>query len=322
MSRDILSMEYGTKTSNDRNLIKKPSPTNPDPIPGSAQNPDKFSGGSVCRQTQKYCPIERISLFTSLSKWVDAGMMVEAAVVLPLMLFFLLNLSCAVELIRLHGNLQLALWDVGSRLAVYGYALEDSDVASLFSGFYIQDQVIEYAGKDYLDNSPLKNGSQNISMWKSNIFSSNDELDVILTYPVAPWSGLVPFTSFRMANRYYAHIWSGYEIPDDPEQSEQELDIVYIAENGVVYHENRNCTHLVLSVREVSRSVAETAVNQWGRGYSPCEKCNPESASLTLYITDEGERYHSDRNCSGLKRTVFSILRSNITGYRACSRCG
>ena len=266
--------------------------------------------------------IERISLLTFLTKRVDAGMTVEAAVVLPLMLYFLLNLSCAIELIRLHGNLQLALWEVGSRLAVYGYALEDSDVASLFTGFYIQDQVIEYAGKEYLDNSPLKNGSQGISMWESDIFSSEDELDVIVTYSVAPWSGLAAFSSFRMANRYYTHIWNGYEIPDNPGQSEQELDIVYITENGEVYHVDRNCTYLVLSVREVSRYEAETAVNQWGKGYSPCEKCKPESISLTLYITEEGERYHSDRNCSGLKRTVFSVLRSSVAGYRACSRCG
>lgn len=304
------------------NLIKKPSPTNPNPIPGSAQNPEKISDGSICQRTLKYSSIERISLPAFLTKRIDAGMTVEAAVVLPLMLYFLLNLSCAIELIRLHGNLQLALWEVGSRLAVYGYALEDSDAASLFTGFYIQDQVIAYTGKEYLNSSPIKSGSQGISMWESNIFSSEDELDVIVTYSVAPWSGLAAFSSFRMANRYYAHIWSGYEIPDNAEQSEQELDIVYITENGQVYHENRNCTYLVLSVREVSRLVAETAVNQWGKKYSPCEKCKPESTCLTLYITEEGERYHSDRNCSGLKRTVFSVPRSSVSGYRACSRCG
>ena len=212
--------------------------------------------------------------------------------------------------------------EVGSRLSVYGYALEDSDVASLFTGFYIRDQVIEYAGKEYLDKSPLKSGSQDISIWESKIFSSEDELDVILTYSVAPWSGFAAFSSFRMANRYCAHIWNGYEIPDDPEQNDQELDIVYITENGEVYHEDRNCTHLVLSVSEVSRSAVEAAVTRWGKKYSPCEKCKPGAVSLTLYITEEGDRYHSDRNCSGLKRTVFSVTRSSVAGYRACSRCG
>lgn len=304
------------------NSIKKPSPTNPDPIPGFAQNLKTTSGGNTSRRLLKHCSIERISLLTILTDRIDAGMTVEAAVILPLMLHFLLNLSCAIELIRLHGNLQLALWDVGNRLAVYGYAVEDSDVASLFSWFYIRDQVTDYAGKEYLDNSPLKGGSKGLDMWESEIFSPEDELDVIVTYFASPWSGLAGFSSFRMANRYYAHIWNGYGIPDDPEQSEQELDIVYVTENGQVYHEDRNCTHLKLSVREVSRIEAENSVNQWGKSYSPCEKCKPGSMSLTLYITEEGDRYHADRDCSGLKRTVFSVTRDSVAGYRACSRCG
>lgn len=304
------------------NKRKEPSPTYPEHISGFAQNPEISFDDRKRRRVQRHFPIKRISLLISLRSRVEAGMTVEAAVVLPLFLFFLLNLSCAIELIRLHGNLQLALWETGSRLAVYGYALEDSEVASLFSWFYIREQLEEYAGEKYLDNSPLKDGSSSLMMWESDIFSSEDELDVIVTYAVSPWSSLSGFSSFRMANRYYAHIWNGYGIPENPEQSQREPDIVYMTENGEVYHEDRNCTHIKLSVREVSRTEAELSANQWGRSYSPCERCKPEPANLTLYITEEGERYHSDRNCSGLKRTVFSVLRSSVSGYRACSRCG
>ena len=317
-----MSSLCGLKLKTIINLRKKPSPTNPNPIPGFAQNPEKPSNGSICQQFQRRCHIERTSLPTILKRRVNAAMTVEAAVVLPLMLYFLLNLSCAIELIRLHGNLQLALWDVGNRLAVYGYALNDSAVASLFSEFYIKNQITQYAGKDYLDNSPLKNGSKGLSTWESNVFSSEDELDAIVTYAVSPWSGLAGFRSFRMANRYYAHIWNGYGIPDNPEESEKELDVVYVTENGEVYHEDKNCTHLKLSVREVSRTEAENAVNQWGKSYSSCEVCKPGSLGFTLYITEQGDRYHIDKNCSGLKRTVFSILRSEAVNYRPCSRCG
>lgn len=302
-------------------LKKEPSPTYPKCNTGYAQNPKKAFDGGIRRISPKYCPIKRISLPASLKSRVEAAMTVEAAVVLPIFLFFLLNLSCAVELIRLHGNLQLALWETGSRLAVYGYALEDSEVASLFTWLYIRGQVTEYAGEEYLDSSPLKNGSDSLVMWESDIFSSEDELNITVTYAVSPWSSLAGFSSFRMANRYYAHIWNGYGIPENPEESQQELDIVYITENGEVYHEDRNCTHLKLSVREVSRAEAEKAANQWGKSYSPCEKCKPKQTDLTLYITDEGDRYHSERNCSGLKRTVFSVLRSQAAGYRPCSRC-
>ena len=71
---------------------------------------------------KKKFSIEGISLFASRKKTVKASgsMTVEAAVVLPLFLFFFLNLGSAMEMIRLHSNLQLALLQVGNRLSVYG----------------------------------------------------------------------------------------------------------------------------------------------------------------------------------------------------------
>lgn len=303
-------------------ITKKPSPTNQTSTVGFAQSPGIQSGGRDRRKFPKNCAIEGISLPISWQKDMEAGMTVEAAVILPLFLFFLINLSCAIELIRLHGNLQLALWDTCSRLAIYGYALDDNDAASLFSVFYIRDQLVKYVGEDYLDNAPLEKGDQSLTFWESDIFSSQDEMDVIVTYQVSPWSSMAGFLSFRMANRYYTHIWTGYGIPDDPEESLRAVDVVYMTENGSVYHEDRGCTHLQLSVHQVSRAEALSGKNQWGERYSPCEKCDPEATDQTLYITDEGNRYHANRDCSGLKRTVFSVPRSRVEGYRACSRCG
>lgn len=299
----------------------KPSPTNKKYHLDSAQSPSMDFSGRIGRIFHKIRSIEGISLFAFLKSEAQAGMTVEAAVVLPLFLYFILNLSCSIELIRLHGNLQLALWDTCSKIAIYGHALGDSDLEPVFTGIYIKNQLIEYAGEEYLDNAPLKNGSKGLMLWESDIFSSKDELDVIVTYAVLPWSNYVAFSSFRMANRYCAHIWNGYEIPKDPEKAVVQLDIVYITETGKVYHEDPNCTHLKLSIRQVTRLEAKNAVNQWGDGYSPCEKCKPGSTVRNLYITDDGDRYHSSLECSGLKRTVFSVPKSRASKYRPCSRC-
>lgn len=301
---------------------KKPSPTNQLLTTGLAQSPQKSAGGSTRRSRPIYRLIEKVPLPASFHRKLKAGMTVEAAVVLPLFLFFVLNLSCSIELIRLHGNLQLALWETGSQMAVYGHALEDSTVASMFSYFYVQNQMIKYVGKDYLNSSPLTEGAKGLIPWESEIFTSRDEMDLIITYQVSPWSDLVGFTSFRMANRYYGHIWNGYDISNPEEESRLLADVVYMAENGQVYHEDRNCTHLKLSIQETTWEEAKQKRNQWGKSYTPCEKCCPEEGTVLLYITDEGERYHSDRNCSGLKRTVFSVPRDRVSGYRVCSRCG
>ena len=63
-------------------------------------------------------------------------MTVEASIVLPLFLFFFLNLGCAIEMIRLHGNLQLALWQIGSKMAVYGYALDSGEQPENSDGWW------------------------------------------------------------------------------------------------------------------------------------------------------------------------------------------
>lgn len=307
----------------DNNIKKmKPSPTNRDYAEDHAQGPEAYSGGRCRPNLPKRHFIERISLLASLRGKTAASMTVEAAIVLPLVLSFLINLSCAIELVRLHGNLQLALWDVGSRLSVYGHAVEDEQLASMFSFFYIKNQIIDSAGKEYLDSSPLKEGAGGLSFWESDLFTDQDVLDVTVTYSVSPWSGLAGFASFRMANRYYAHIWNGYEILPQGQNGPEKMEVVYVTENGEVYHEDRNCTHLVLTIRKTSRAEVSGQTNRWGREYSPCEICKPIETDLTLYITEDGDRYHSTLECSGLKRTVFSIPKSRaVKEYRACSRC-
>ena len=52
-------------------------------------------------------------------------MTVEAAVILPLMLFFVIQLTSTIELLRLHGNIQTALWKYGRQAAVMGYLYQE-----------------------------------------------------------------------------------------------------------------------------------------------------------------------------------------------------
>lgn len=317
---------------------KKPSPTKQSISSDSARNPDtqsenlKFPLSNICRF------MEGTSLSASFSKKVSAGMTVEAAIVLPLFLFFFLNMGCVIEMIRLHGNLQLALWQVGSMLSVYGYALDSGELpqedasgedwwkelaGNAASAVYVKRKITASAGEAYLDHSPLTNGAAGLQLWESRVFGEEDEIDIVVTYSVSPWSSLIGFPSFRMANRYYGHIWNGYRLSGGSE-IQGEVRTVYIAENGTVYHLRRECTHLQLSVRQVGAAGIDGERNQNGGRYGPCERCAGGGMPGTLYITKEGDRYHYDENCSGLKRTVFSMTLEEAleAGYRSCSRCG
>lgn len=296
--------------------------------------------------------IKKASPPAFLRRKLTAGMTVEAAIVLPLFLFFFVNLGSAIEMIRLHGNLQLALWDVGNRMCLYGYAAnlpagtgdgawggteedgnallrEMGDVALTYT--YVKSQVVNYAGENYLQTSPLSYGVSGLQFWESDVFGENrmageeeilgDVVDVVMTYQVSPWLNIPFLRPFRMTNRYYGKLWTGYELHVDSADADEERDKVYVAENGSVYHERADCTHLKLSIREASLAEAKAARNESGDRYEECSKCGKKPFQGTVFIAREGEYYHYDRDCSGLKRTIYTITRRQASKYKPCSRC-
>lgn len=316
---------------------KKPSPTHQHHLPDSARNPEMSKPDDRCRLSVISCFIKGTSLSASLFGKLSAGMTVEASLVLPLFLFFFLNMGSAIEMIRLHGNLQLALWQIGSKMSVYGYVLDSEEIPALgeeeqeggwwkgmadivFASAYVRTQLIDSAGRDYLEQSPLKYGADGLQLWESEIFGSGDEINIVVTYAVSPWNSLAGFFSFRMANRYYAHIWNGYGLPG--EEGGCGTQMVFVTENTDVYHLDESCTHLRLSVRQVSAQELDSVKNQYGRPYQACVRCIKEDWGVFLYITEKGDCYHLVRECPGLKRTVYSISMKEAAGYRPCSRCG
>lgn len=331
--------------------LEKPSPTYWNSLMNSARNPEHNLDDSIRYLPSETGSMEGISLSGSrlrkktglarrlrqlfFSLRIDAGMTVEASIVLSLFLFFFLNLGCAIEMIRLQGNLQLSLWQIGRELSVYGYALDSGEVPDkeqqddnwwkdlegrAFSSVFIKNRLVKLTGKEYLDSSPLTKGSASLQLWKSDLFGSGDIMDIVVTYSVSPWSSLAGFPSFSMANRYYTHIWNGYQLVGEGELTE-ENKTVYVTLDSEVYHLYRDCTHLQLSVQATSREEADRKRNQSGGRYRPCGKCAPNDAWGIVYITEEGDHYHYDRECSGLRRTVYSVMLREAGGLRQCSRC-
>lgn len=290
--------------------------------------------------------IEKVSLFSFLGKKAPAGMTVEASIVLPLFIFFFINLGSAMEMMRLHNKLELALWNVGNRMCVYGHAAgnphEMSDTASsdkadnewwrelgdiAFSYTYVKNQIVNYVGEGYLEESPLSHGVDGLQFWESEVFgqegsvASEGVLDIVMTYQVAPWIEIPFVRPFRMVNRYYGRLWTGYNLSEGSGGGDDAQDVVYITETGSVYHESLDCTHLKLDIREVSLSEARAARNENGGRYGECLKCRKKLFQGTVFISREGDSYHYDRGCSGLKRTIYTIPRQQASKYRPCSRC-
>lgn len=101
---------------------------------------------------------------------------------------------------------------------------------------------------------------------------------------------------------------------------ETEETYVYITQRGSVYHLYNDCTHLDLSIQRVTFAKACSSKNAYGERYRECELCDTTFGAL-VYITKEGNCYHSERSCSGLKRTIRQIPLSEVEGRTCCIRC-
>lgn len=95
--------------------------------------------------------------------------------------------------------------------------------------------------------------------------------------------------------------------------------MVYVTEYESVYHTSESCTHLDLSVHRGIKTQVEQKRNEYGGKYHACERCGGDSA--LVYYTEKGDCYHSQASCSGLKRTVRLVKKSEIQAYIQCERC-
>ena len=113
--------------------------------------------------------IKRISLLILPRTPVKASMTVETALVLPLFCFFMIHMGSAIEMMRLHGNLEVALWDAGRQVGIYGGILNAGDAGEkednddrlgtvAVSYTYVKNQICNQLGEEYLEQSPLEQG--------------------------------------------------------------------------------------------------------------------------------------------------------------------
>ena len=273
-------------------------------------------------------PIKRVSSFTSWK--LKASMTVEAAIALPLFLFFIIQVMSAINMIGVQSRLGAALHQTGNKMAfsgcIYGKTSQNiliNELASVaLTEVYAKTQVLNCANKKYLDKSCIKNGSSGIRFDGTSIMGNNDIIEIDLSYNVQPLVTILGFDGFSMSQCYYGRAWTGYDVQSAVSNIEDNDPMVYVTETGTVYHTNRNCTYLNPSITSISSDKINSSRNQSGGKYYPCELCVGSIVSGAVYITSQGSSYHTSITCSGLKRTIYTIPLSKVGGRRKCSKCG
>ncbi|WP_130838266.1 hypothetical protein [Lachnoclostridium sp. Marseille-P6806] len=280
-----------------------------------------------------------------------ASMTVEASFVLPLVIFFLVDVLFVFDMMRLQSHMLAALHETGTQISEYCYYyrcglsdvldLQAGDLtydgetgadagaaealgAMLFTQTFVRSSVERLAGREYLDHSCLCGGASGISYLQSSILSGDDAVDLVADYRVCPFIRIPGVKDLTLQSRFYAHAWVGYdtggELPEHDGSGKETM--VYITDTGTVYHRSAGCSYLNPSIRTAAWSELAGFRNRNGGKYYPCEICSPHAGG-TVLITADGNRYHASAACPGLKRTVHEVPLSSVEGrLPPCSKCG
>ena len=261
-----------------------------------------------------------IMMKKTFGRSAKASLTIEAAIALPLFMFFIMAMSYFLIIISLQTDIRLCMDEAARSLGKQAYMAQETDAGASVSYFTIRNAVITDDLKERLDNSRIVGGSDGLNMTYSGYDEESGILDIVVCY-----SYEIPFFSdivgnLRFIQRVRCRAWLGGDLSGSG-ADDLEGQIVYITPSGTVYHLTMSCPYLDLSISSIAYEDVSSARNKNGQQYTKCSSCF-NAASDTVYITDYGTKYHSSLSCSALKRTVIAIDMSEAGDRSACSKCG
>ncbi|MCR4605222.1 MAG: pilus assembly protein [Eubacterium sp.] len=236
-------------------------------------------------------------------------MTVEAALVLPVFLFSMLIIAYIGMLIKTQDEVKNQMTRVVNEASAEIGAGNDKLGSS---ALYYRGKLELYMGGTGLTTSLLG----------SSFLEENDEIDMVVSYSVKLPFNLFGLFTPRFKERVHSRAFVGVENREKPEEEDV---IVYITENGRVYHMDKNCTYLKPSVSQILYGDVEIRRNRSGGKYKPCAKCAKGvglGSESPVWITNFGDRYHTNRACSEISRSIKEIMLSEAGNRTPCSKCG
>lgn len=225
----------------------------------------------------------------------------EAAVVLPFAACFFVSILFFFRVLQVQLEVQKALDDTGRWIAVSLQEVSETESAAekaIAGAVFVKELVGRKAVKTY-----VRGGIAGISLAGSDF--SGTEVHLKAAYQIRFPIRLLGLLRVELIQRSDCRKWTGWIR--EPGTAEGEV-WVYVAETGRVYHLTENCTHLKLSVQQTGIGAVSAMRNESGARYKRCALCaDDRSGQGQVYITRQGDRYHYNLNCSGIKRTIFRI---------------
>ncbi len=262
----------------------------------------RSSFSNIGRRTSRY-----------ISQSYRSSVTVEASLITPIYLYAIICLLFLLEVMVVQLEVRAGMHQASRNLT------EEAILIPMLSNQTIQEEVVEAVGATWLDNSIILDGGSGLDCSGSSVSLHSGILQMDVQYHIA-----LPVPRFLELGMSFQEelrvkLWVGYR---DTTFSERE-DIVYVTDTGSVYHIDYQCSHLQLSIHTELAEQLESVRNAEGEKYHSCAICKPDASEEGMvYVTKHGNHYHKTLNCSGLKRTIYAIPRSEVVGKGVCDRCG
>jgi hypothetical protein len=241
---------------------------------------------------------------------VKASITLEAAIVVPLVAGFLATILFWFRVLEVETEVYEAL-AYASRQTAAVARLSDSEAAELAvaEGFFLSKLSKAETAGNYLSSA-----QKTIILAGSKL--DGDYVDLIADYRVGLPVAFFSLKDIHIRQESKSRKWTG-------STSDGTDDVyVYVTETGTVYHLTKECKYLDLSIQTAGTSEIGTLCNKSGHKYSACSRCAAKNNGKGIvYITDYGDNYHCSLGCSGLKRTISLVLKSEVEDKNICSKC-
>jgi hypothetical protein len=241
---------------------------------------------------------------------VKASITLEAAIVVPLVAGFLAMLLFWFRVLEVETEVYEALAYASRQTAAVG-RLSDSEAAELAmaEGFFLSKLSKAETAGNYLSSA-----QKAVMLVGSKL--DGDYVDLIADYRIGLPIGFFSVRNIHIRQESKSRKWTG-------SASDGTDDVyVYVTETGTVYHLTKECKYLDLSIQTANASELGTLSNKSGHKYSACNRCAAKNnIPKIVYITDYGDNYHDSLGCSGLKRTISVVLKSEVEDKNLCSKC-
>lgn len=269
------------------------------------------------------CP--SIAACPSAAARLAGSLTVEAALCLPMFVFFAVALMMPMRWLERQRQVQTVVERTCEELSIYTAVGEFMDfresendggvemAGQAATGLWLKGKAGVYVEDIIIKNVQVPDNEGNVCL---EVFYK-EKIPFFHIYP-----GGITMTAAAKRRS-----WTGIDgklgaEDDDNSLGDTDVEMVFVGANMGRYHLYRDCHYISNQYQTVTIEQAEQMRNASGGRYTACSRCAGQGQYVgQVYITQNGEHYHTSKSCSAMVSYVRSVPLNEVEHLGVCSYC-